>query len=155
MNTQFSVAWIVNIALGLSLAGCGAQATDEQEPEGTSDDALGGGAIRVTNPNNQAYSNIDSVLDNWDSWVCMVSAGNKTREVSVRFAQEQAKVPKGAKFYWLVYGKYVSADNHCVDSYSLSFNRSKMDPPIIPLDDRGRPQATYQLGTLLGTKNWR
>jgi hypothetical protein len=143
---------MVNIALGLSLAGCGAQTTDEEEPEGTSEDALGGGAIRVTNPNAQAYSSIDSVLDSWGNWACMMSAASKTRDVSARFAQQQATVPKGAKFYWLVYGKYVNADDHCVNSYNVSFSRSPMYPPIIPLDDRSRPLATYRLGSLLGTK---
>lgn len=152
MSYTRTFAFGLMLTAALSTVGCAAETEgDDDDLTGETSDAVVQ-SIRVTNPNNASYSNIDGALGSWIDWACMVSAGSKARAVSEQFTAKQKATPVGTKVYWTVYGKYLNGDKKCIVSYNVSFAARAYDPPIIPLDHRGRPLASYRMGFFEGTK---
>ena len=153
MGAKLAMVWALNAAVALSVVGCASEVSESEEDDvGETSDEVRAGGIQVTNPNNASYSNIDGALSSWVNWACMVSAGSKARAVNEQFVAKQKATPKGTKVYWMVYGKYLNGDNKCVTTYNVDFSSKKMYPPVIPLDHRNRPLASYQMGYCMGTK---
>lgn len=149
MYKKHVLGWAFGAVVAFSVSGCASEVSEEEAEElGETSEAWTGAGVRVTNPNNASYSNVDEALASWGSWACMVRAGDMTRDVSAKFRAKAASLPRGTRVFWMVYGKYVNGGNKCVASYSVTFSPRRISPPVIPLDSRNRPEAGYLIGTV-------
>ena len=124
-------------------------------------DLKGFRGIRVTNPYNASYSNLDFALSKWARWLCSNRAVKLSHTVKSQIDYYQRTSSIYATWYYMLYIRFGDipaweGKPYCPIgtqiNFSTDYNSYSLRAPYIPLNGYGYPLATYVKGQFNGTK---
>ena len=124
-------------------------------------DLKGFRGVKVTNPYNASYSNLDYAISKWAVWSCSNRAFELSRAVKSQIDYYQRTSSIYATWYYMLYVRlgdvpYWEGRPYCPIgtqlNFSTDYNSYNLRAPYIPLSAYNFPLGTYVKGQFNGTK---